>query len=194
MPINNGCHHITEYIASIALPSFYEHERNVQVDSTQSISIPACDFTCFICDNKLNSPIKLSCGSLSCSFCLRHWIESSQSIQCPSCDTYHLLTTTHVSRVDDLHHRVLKGLSVLCDLCGKVTRLVDLTRHTNSKCTQFIVQPIPGEINSKISKTLIVTDNEIRIRTGGKVSHVQLQLIHNEYSNKLISILATEIC
>ena len=172
MPLNNGCHHITEHIASIALPSFYEHERNVQVDSTQSISIPAFDFTCSICDNTLNSPIKLSCRSLTCSFCLHHWIESSQSTRCPSCDTYHLLTTTDVSRVDDLHYRVLKGLSVLCDLRGKVTRLVDLTRHTNSKCTQFIVQPKPGGINSEISKTLIVTENEIRIRTGGKVSYV----------------------
>ena len=167
MPSKNSCHHVSEHIKAVALPCFFEQDKNIKVNSTQPLSIPPSDFTCSICDSILNSPIKLSCGSLTCSYCLLHWIESSQSTRCPSCDRYHDLMTSDIVRVDDLHHRVLECLSVLCDLCGKVTRLGDFFNHTNSKCTQFILQTP----NTSICHRIVVRENEIKIRTGGKVSH-----------------------
>ena len=71
-PLSNSCHQVMQHIGSIAMPKFYEHGECITVNSSQPVSMPPSDYMCFICENILNSPLKLSCGSLTCAYCLLH--------------------------------------------------------------------------------------------------------------------------
>ncbi len=188
-PITNSCYDIIQHIMNIALPMLYNNETSFQPHPL-TMNIQQSDVQCAICLGTLNSPVQLTpCMSLLCSPCLIQWIEYSKSNECPVC-YHHILTTSEIRLLEDIHLRLLHGMLVTCTTCNQSIHLCELKTHNNicgtltSSCispheltaTSILNQPVtspPSAIEQRVATRIVkrmMQDGQIRMSTGGQVS------------------------
>ena len=132
-PMDSSSNRVVKIIRSTAAkPLFPDNCRPLH------LSAPS-DLLCCMCNQVIERPIDIECGSTVCAPCLISWVENRDLLKCPCCESTSL--ERHLKKTSTCVVTLLNGLLVRCPRgCRMLVKAENFFSHLeSSECKDFYI-------------------------------------------------------